>query len=38
MVPMDPAALGQRLKTAGFDEVEVKKKVGEFRFRAIRAP
>ena len=38
MVPVDPATLGQRLKTAGFDEVEVKKRLGEFRFRAIRAP
>ncbi len=27
MVPVDPATLGQRLKTAGFDEVEVKKEV-----------
>jgi SAM-dependent methyltransferase len=38
MVPVDPAILGQRLKTAGFDEVEVKKRLGAFRFRAIRAP
>ena len=38
MVPVDPATLGQRLETAGFDEVEVKKRLGEFRFRAIRAP
>jgi SAM-dependent methyltransferase len=38
MVPVDPGTFGQRLKTAGFDEVEVKKGLGEFRFRAIRAP
>ena len=38
MVLLDPATLGQRLETAGFDEVEVKKRLGEFRFRAIRAP
>jgi ubiquinone/menaquinone biosynthesis C-methylase UbiE len=38
MVPVDPAALSHRLKTAGFDEVEVKKGLGEFRFQAIRAP
>ena len=38
MVPVDLATLGQRLKTAGFDEVEVKKRLGGFRFRAIRAP
>jgi SAM-dependent methyltransferase len=38
MVPVDPATLSQRLETAGFDEVEVKKGLGEFRFRAIRAP
>jgi len=38
MVPVDPATLGKRLKTAGFDEVEVKKRLGEFRFRGIRAP
>ena len=38
MVPVDPATLGQRLEMAGFDEVEVKKRLGEFRFRAIRAP
>jgi ubiquinone/menaquinone biosynthesis C-methylase UbiE len=38
LVPVDPALLGQRLETAGFDEVEVKKRFGEFRFRAIRAP
>jgi SAM-dependent methyltransferase len=38
MVPVDPATLGQRLETAGFDEVEVEKRSGEFRFRAIRAP
>ena len=38
MIPVDPATLGERLETAGFDEVEVKKRLGEFRFRAIRAP
>jgi SAM-dependent methyltransferase len=38
MVPVDPATLSHRLKTAGFDEVEVKKGLGEFRFQAIRAP
>jgi SAM-dependent methyltransferase len=38
MVPVDAATLGHRLETAGFDEVEVKKRLGEFRFRAIRAP
>jgi hypothetical protein len=38
MVPVDPAALSYRLKTAGFDEVEVKKGLGEFRFQAMRAP
>ena len=38
MVPVDPATIAQRLETAGFDEVEVKKRLGEFRFRAIRAP
>jgi SAM-dependent methyltransferase len=38
MVAVDPATLGQRLETAGFDEVEVKGRLGEFRFRAIRAP
>jgi ubiquinone/menaquinone biosynthesis C-methylase UbiE len=38
MVPVDPATLGHRLETAGFAEVEVKKGLGEFRFRAIRAP
>jgi ubiquinone/menaquinone biosynthesis C-methylase UbiE len=38
VVPVDPATLGQRLETAGFNEVEVKKRLGEFRFRAIRAP
>ena len=27
-VPVDPATLGQRLETAGFDEVEVKKRLG----------
>src|SRR5215217_1311498 len=37
MVPVDPATLSHRLKTAGFDEVEVKKGLGEFRFQAIRA-
>jgi ubiquinone/menaquinone biosynthesis C-methylase UbiE len=37
MAPVDPVTLGQRLQTAGFDEVEVKKRLGEFRFRAIRA-
>ena len=37
MVPVDPATLSPRLKTAGFDEVEVKKGLGEFRFQAIRA-
>ena len=37
MVPVDPATLGQRLGTAGFEEVEVKK-LGEFCFQAIRAP
>jgi SAM-dependent methyltransferase len=37
MVPVDAATLGQRLESAGFDEVEVKKRLGEFRFRAIRA-
>ena len=36
MVPVDPVTLGQRLQTAGFDEVEVKKRLGEFRFRAHR--
>jgi SAM-dependent methyltransferase len=36
-VPVDPATLSHRLKTAGFDEVEVKMRLGEFRFRAIRA-
>jgi SAM-dependent methyltransferase len=38
MVPVDPATLGRRLETTGFDEVEVKRRLGEFRFRAIRAP
>jgi len=38
MVPVDPTTLSHRLKTAGFDEVEVKKGLGEFRFQAIRAP
>jgi ubiquinone/menaquinone biosynthesis C-methylase UbiE len=38
MVPVEPATLSLRLKTAGFDEIEVKKRLGEFRFRAIRAP
>jgi SAM-dependent methyltransferase len=38
MVPVNPAGLSQRLETAGFDEVEVKKWLWEFRFRAIRAP
>jgi SAM-dependent methyltransferase len=38
MVPVEPATLSHRLKTAGFDEVEVKKGLGEFRFQAIRAP
>ena len=38
MVPVDPATLSHRLKTAGFDEVEVKKGLGEFRFQAMRAP
>jgi ubiquinone/menaquinone biosynthesis C-methylase UbiE len=38
MAPVDAATLGHRLETAGFDEVEVKKRLGEFRFRAIRAP
>jgi uncharacterized protein Smg (DUF494 family) len=38
MLPVDPTTLSHRLKTAGFDEVEVKKGLGEFRFRAIRAP
>jgi hypothetical protein len=38
MAPLDPATLGQRLETAGFDEVEVKKRLGEFSLRAIRAP
>jgi SAM-dependent methyltransferase len=38
MVPVDPATLSHRLETAGFDEVEVKKGLGEFRFQAIRAP
>ena len=38
IVPVDPATFGQRLETAGFDEVEVKKGLGEFRFQAIRAP
>jgi SAM-dependent methyltransferase len=37
MVPVDPATLGHRLETTGFDEVEVKR-LGEFCFRAIRAP
>jgi SAM-dependent methyltransferase len=36
MVRVDPVTLGQRLETAGFDEVEVQKRLGEFRFRAIR--
>jgi hypothetical protein len=30
MVPVDPVTLGQRLQTAGFDEVEVKKRLGGF--------
>jgi ubiquinone/menaquinone biosynthesis C-methylase UbiE len=38
MVPVDPATLGQRLETVGFDEVKVEKRLGTFRFRAIRAP
>lgn len=38
MVPVDAATLGQRLEAAGFDEVEVKKGLGRFHFRAIRAP
>jgi ubiquinone/menaquinone biosynthesis C-methylase UbiE len=38
MIPVDPATLSHRLETAGFDEVEVKKGLGEFRFQAIRAP
>jgi SAM-dependent methyltransferase len=38
MVAVDPATLGRRLETTGFDEVEVKRRLGEFRFRAIRAP
>jgi SAM-dependent methyltransferase len=38
MVAVDPATLGKRLETAGFDEVEVERWLGEFRFRAIRAP
>jgi SAM-dependent methyltransferase len=38
MVPVDAATLGRRLETVGFGEVEVKKRLGEFRFRAIRAP
>jgi SAM-dependent methyltransferase len=38
MVPVDPTTLSHRLETAGFDEVEVKKGLGEFRFQAIRAP
>ena len=38
MVPVDLATLSHRLKTAGFDEVEVKKGLGEFRFQATRTP
>jgi SAM-dependent methyltransferase len=38
VAPVDAATLGQRLEAAGFDEVEVKKGLGGFRFRAIRAP
>jgi SAM-dependent methyltransferase len=38
VVPVDPATFGQRLEAAGFNEVEVKKWLGGFRFRAIRVP